>query len=231
MKKLVICSICLLLALPVCLASCKKYDGEINVYNWGEYISDGSEGSMDIIKEFEKQYNIKVNYTEFDSNEYMYDVLKNNPNAGYDILIPSEYMVSKLIEEDMLQKINFENIPNYKNIDEEYKNLPFDPNNEYSIPYFAGTLGIIYNKTMVSGPVDSWDILWDETYKNNIFMIDNSRDAFAVALTKLGYDANAATKEQIDEAAALLKDQKAKGLVKAYGMDQVLKLWRRARRL
>ena len=219
MKKFLAVSLAFILAFPWCLSGCKKYDGEINVYNWGEYISDGSEGTLDVIKEFENRYNIKVNYTEYDSNEYMYNVLKSNDNASYDILIPSEYMVAKLIEEDMIQKINFENIPNYKNVDDKYKNLDFDPNNEYSVPYFAGTLGIIYNKTMVNEPVTSWDILWDEKYKDSIFMIDNSRDAYAIALTKLGYDANNCTKAQIDEASVLLKKQK--DVVSTHGMDQV----------
>ncbi|MBQ5321187.1 MAG: spermidine/putrescine ABC transporter substrate-binding protein [Oscillospiraceae bacterium] len=219
MKKKLCILLCLLLSLPWCLTSCKKYESEINVYNWGEYISDGSEDTYDVIREFELKYNIKVNYTEYDSNEYMYNVLKNNTGSAYDILVPSEYMVAKLIEEDMVQKINFENIPNYKYIDEKYKNLPFDPNNEYSIPYFAGTLGIVYNKTMVDEEVDSWEILWDEKYKEKIFMIDNSRDAFAVALTVLGYDPNNCTKEQIDEAMELLKKQRP--LVYTYGMDQV----------
>lgn len=219
MKKSLIFVLCLFFVFPWCLTGCRKYDGEINVYNWGEYISDGSEGTYDVIKEFEKKYNIKVNYTEYDSNEYMYNVLKNNESSSYDILIPSEYMVAKLIEEDYIQKINFDNIPNYKYIDEKYKNLPFDPNNEYSVPYFAGTLGIVYNKTMVTETVDSWSILWDEKYDDNIFMIDNSRDAYAVALTLLGYDANTCTKEQIEEASELLKKQKP--LVCTYGMDQI----------
>lgn len=219
MKKTLIFALCLMFVFPWCLTGCRKYDGEINVYNWGEYVSDGSEGTYDVIREFEDKYNIKVNYTEYDSNEYMYNVLKNNESSSYDILVPSEYMVAKLIEEGMLQKINFDNIPNYKNIDDKYKNLAFDPNNEYSVPYFAGTLGIVYNKSMVKEKVDSWDILWDEKYEDSIFMIDNSRDAYAVALTKLGYDPNNCTKEQLDEASEILTEQKK--LVSTYGMDQV----------
>jgi spermidine/putrescine transport system substrate-binding protein len=219
MRKGLCLVIALLLSLPWCLTSCKKYESEINVYNWGEYISDGSEDTYDVIKEFQLKYGIKVNYTEYDSNEYMYNVLKNNTGNCYDILVPSEYMVSKLIEEGMVQKINFDNIPNYKYIDEKYKNLPFDPNNEYSVPYFAGTLGIVYNTEMVEEEIDSWAALWDEKYKEKIFMIDNSRDAFAVALTLLGYDPNNCTKEQIDEATELLKKQRP--LVYTYGMDQV----------
>ncbi len=220
MKKVISIGLVLtmLLALSVSFTSCKKYAGEVNVYNWGEYIPDGEDGSMDILKEFEDRYNIKVNYKEFDSNETLYAELKPG-NTSYDVVIPSDYMISRMIEEDMLEKINFENVPNYSKIMEDYKKSEYDPTGEYSVPYSWGTVGIIYNKTMVKETVDSWDILWDQKYAGNILMFDNSRDAFGIALQKLGYSQNTTDEKQLEEAAAALKEQKP--LVQAYVMDQI----------
>ena len=183
MRKIISMSLVLamLLALSVSFTSCKKYAGEVNVYNWGEYMPDGEDGSMDVLKEFEKRYNIKVNYKEFDSNETLYAELKPG-NTSYDVVVPSDYMISRMIEEDMLEKINFENIPNYSKIMEAYKKSEYDPTGEYSVPYSWGTVGIIYNKTMVKETVDSWDILWDKKYKDKIFMFDTYRDTLGVAL-------------------------------------------------
>lgn len=223
MKKIValLLALCLVFGCTSLLCGCGNSADQVTiyVYNWGEYISVGDDDTIDVIAEFEKAYpNIRVEYSEYDSNETMYTKLSNG-GITVDVIIPSDYMIARLINENMLQELNFDNIPNYKYIDEKYKNLPFDPNNEYSVPYFAGTLGIVYNTEMIEEEIDSWAALWDEKYKEKIFMIDNSRDAFAVALTLLGYDPNNCTKAQIDEATELLKKQRP--LVYTYGMDQV----------
>src|SRR5574344_685030 len=195
----------------------KSYDGEINVYNWGEYISNGEDDSLDTIKEFEKECNIKVNYTNYETNEEMYNILKNS-NSTYDVIIPSDYMVSKLIEEDMLAEINFDNIPNYSNIMDRFKNLEFDKDNKYSIPYSWGVVALGYNKTMMSKP-DGFSALWDESLKDNILMFNNSRDAMAIAMQMCGISPSVVTKDDIDKATAKLQEQKP--LVKKYVMDQV----------
>ncbi len=192
---------------------------QLNVYNWGEYIADGSDDSMDIIAEFEKENpDIDVVYNTFASNEEMYAKIVSG-SAEYDIIIPSEYMISKMMGEGMLQKIDYSKLTNYENIDEEFKGLHFDPENEYTVPYTWGTLGIIYNTTMVEEEVDSWDILWDEKYEGEILMINNPRDAFGIALKELGYSLNTTDLGEIDEAAELLKEQKP--LVQAYVMDEI----------
>lgn len=193
-------------------------DIEINVYNWGEYLSDGEDGLMDINSEFTKLTGIKVNYLNYETNEAMYAKIKSGANS-YDVIFPSDYMVSRLIDEGLVQEINFDNIPNMKYIDESFLNPVYDPEQKYSVPYAWGRVGIIYNKKMVGYEVDSWDVLWDENLKGKILMFKNSRDAFGVALMKLGYDINTENKEQLDEAAELLKEQKP--LVQAYVMDQI----------
>lgn len=191
---------------------------EINVYNWGEYISDGSEGTLDVNKQFEQETGIKVNYTTYDSNENMYNKIKGG-GASYDIVIPSDYMIERLINEDLLEKINFDNIPNYKNIMPKYKNLYYDPNNEYSVPYNVGMVGLVYNTKMVDETPDSWEIMWDEKYKGQILMFNNSRDAFGIAQFLLGIDVNTTDSLDWDEAFEKLKKQKP--LVQSYVMDDV----------
>lgn len=191
---------------------------EINVYNWGEYISDGSEGTTDVNKEFEKETGIKVNYTTYDSNENMYNKIKGG-GANYDIIIPSDYMIERMINEELLEKINFDNIPNYENILPEYKNLYFDPNNEYSVPYNVGMVGLVYNTKMVKETPDSWSIMWDEQYKGQILMFNNSRDAFAIAQFLCGVDLNTNNSEDWEKAYEKLKEQKP--LVQSYVMDDV----------
>lgn len=192
----------------------------INVYNWGEYISNGSEGSLDVITAFEKISGIKVNYTNYATNEDMYAKFKAGSTSVYDIVIPSDYMIGKMIDEDMVEKLNFDNIPNFKYIDDDYKNPDFDPTNEYSVPYTWGTVGIIYNtKYITEEEASTWDILWDEKYKGEILMFSNSKDAFAIALAKLGYSMNTTSEEEIREAALLLRKQKP--LVQTYVMDQI----------
>ena len=188
----------------------------LNVYNWGEYIEQST------IDMFEEKYPyIDVNYTTFDSNEAMYSKIVSGA-ASYDIVIPSEYMVSKLIQENMLAELDYSNIPNYKYIGEAYKNLSSDPENKYSVPYFWGTVVVIYN----SAHVDEADVadkslslLWNEKYANKILMFDNPRDSFGIALTKLGYSMNSDTDSQWQEAAKLLSEQKP--IVQAYVMDAI----------
>lgn len=191
---------------------------EINVYNWGEYISDGAEGSMDVNEEFYKETGIRVNYTTFDSNENMYNKLKGG-GANYDIVIPSDYMIARLIEEGLVQKIDFSNIPNYSNIMDQYKNLYFDPTNEYSVPYNVGLVGIIYNTKVVEGEPDSINLLWDERYAGKILNFNNPRDAFALAQWKAGIDLNTTDPDEWNTAFELLKQQKP--LVQSYVMDEV----------
>ncbi len=191
----------------------------LNIYNWGEYISDGSEDSMNVIKEFEHLTGIKVNYSTFDSNESMYSLIKYG-GVSYDIVIPSDYMIERMIKEDLVQKINpEENLHNYDLIDGKYKNLYFDPNNEYSVPYSVGMVGLIYNTTLVEGEPDSWSIMWDEKYKNDVLTFNNPRDAFAIAQFMLGIDLNTTVKSEWNAAADLLKDQK--DVLQAYVMDEV----------
>lgn len=191
----------------------------LNVYNWGEYISVGTDGeSMDINAEFEALTGIKVNYTTFDANESLYAKMKSG-GASYDVIIPSDYMIGKMVAEGMLAPLDYNNIPNYSMIGEQYKNRDYDPQNQYSVPYTWGYVGIIYNTTMVDEEVDSWSILWDEKYAGNILMFDNSRDAFAIASKKLGLSLNPQTTEEIDRAAAELQAQRS--VVQAYVMDQV----------
>ncbi len=190
----------------------------LNVFNWGEYISDGSDDSMDVIAEFEELTGIQVNYDNFESNETMYSKLQSGA-VSYDIIIPSDYMIERMISEDLLQKLDFSKIPNYKFIDEKYKNLYFDENNEYSVPYNVGMVGLIYNTTIVTEEVDSWEIMWDEKYADQILTFNNSRDAFAIAQFMLGQDLNSTNKEDWDKAADLLKEQTP--LLQARVMDEV----------
>ena len=184
------------------------------VYNWGEYLDPA------VLDLFEQETGIQVVYEEFETNESMYPKI----NAGaiaYDLVCPSDYMIQRMIENDLLQEIQFEHIPNAKNIGDTYfeKSKEFDPENKYSIPYCWGTVGILYNKTMVTEPVDSWGILWDETYSGNILMQDSVRDAFAVALRYLGYSLNSTDLDELNAAKNLLIEQKP--LIQAYVIDQV----------
>lgn len=190
----------------------------INVYNWGEYIADGTNDSLDVNKAFTERTGIQVNYTTYDSNESLYSKLAGG-GADYDVIIPSDYMVAKLIKEHLVQKLDFSDIPNSSYIDPKFRNPVYDPQNAYSIPYTWGVVGIFYNKKYVKGPVDSWKILWDEKYKGKILMFDNPRDAFGIAQKILGYSYNTTSQQQWENAADLLKKQKP--LVQAYVMDQI----------
>ncbi len=192
----------------------------INVYNWGEYISDGSDDSLDVNQAFEELTGIKVNYTFYATNEELYAKLRAG-GSSYDVIIPSEYMIGRMAKEDMLEEINKENVPNFKNIDPSLRDMSYDPDNAHSIPYTWGTVVLIYNTELVSEDTDveTWDLLWNEQYKGNILMFNNPRDAYGIALKKLGFDINPQNQEQIDKATALLKTQKP--LVQAYVMDEI----------
>ena len=190
----------------------KKTTGTLNVYNWGDYIDQS------ILKDFENETGIKVNYSLFETNEDMYVKLKN-PSTPYDVAFPSDYMIEKMIKEDMLVKIDKSKIPNINKIDSRFLNLDFDKNNEYSVPYFWGTVGIVYNKKMVKEPVDSFNILWAAKYKNHILMLNSERDTLAVALKKLGYSMNTRNVEELEKAKEELIKQKP--LVSAYVGDNI----------
>lgn len=195
------------------------YEGiTLNVYNWGEYISDGSDGSVDINAEFTKLTGININYTNFTSNEDMYNKIVNG-GVSYDIIIPSDYMVEKLINEGLVVKLDFDNIPNCKYISEEYKDLYFDPQNEYSVPYSVGMVGLIYNTAVVDEHPESWSALWDAKYDGEILMFNNPRDAFGIAQFLCGIDIN--SEESSDWETAKEKLSQQKPLVKSYVMDEI----------
>ncbi len=184
----------------------------LNVYNWGDYIDET------VLKEFEKQYKIKVNYDTFTTNEDMYIKLKAG-GSSYDLLIPSDYMIKRMIDEDRLEKLDFKNIPNYKYIGSTFKNLEYDPQNEYSVPYMWGTVGILYNKTMVAPKPDSWNVLWDQKYAKQILMMDSQRDSIGITLKMLGYSLNSQDLAELEKAKNILIQQKP--LVLAYVVDEV----------
>ena len=190
----------------------------LNVYNWGEYLSLGEDDAIDVNAAFEKLTGIKVNYTNFESNEEMYAKIKAGSSA-YDIIIPSDYMIQRMIREDLLLKLDFSEISNYSYIADEYKNLYFDPKNEYSVPYNVGMVGLIYNKTMVEEAPDSWEALFDSRYKGNILTFNNSRDAFAIAQFALGLDINSLSKDDWNRASDKLKQQNS--VLQARVMDEV----------
>ena len=187
---------------------------QVIVYNWGEYLDP------EVITLFEKETGINVVYEEFETNEIMYPKVQSGAIA-YDVVCPSDYMIQRMIENDLLAELNFDNIPNVKNIGQEYfkQSRQFDSENKYSVPYCWGTVGILYNKTMVDEPIDSWSVLWDEKYKDSILMQDSVRDAFAVALKYKGHSLNSTDLDELEEAKELLIEQKP--LVQAYVIDQV----------
>lgn len=191
----------------------------LRVYNWGEYVSDGSDGTLDVLAEFEERYpNIKLEYTTYASNEEMYAKLKSG-SASYDVIIPSDYMVSRMIAEDMLLKLDFDNIPNFSDVMEDFKNPEYDPTNEYSVPYSWGTVCLIVNTDLVTEEVDSWNALWDINYDGNILMFNNSRDAFGIALKRLGFSQNSTDPEELELAKQSLIEQK--GFLQSYVMDEI----------
>lgn len=215
MKKIILALI-LLFSLSLIFTGCSSNQKEdtvvLNVFNYGEYID------MDVLNEFEAQYGIKVNYEIYPTPEDMYTKVKTG-SAEYDLIISSDYMVERLINEDMVQEIDYNNIPNYKYINESFKKEPYDIEGKYTVPYFWGTLGILYNTDLVEGTPDSWGLLWDEKYSGQILMMDSQRDSLGAALKKLGYSLNTKNEKELEEAKQLLIKQKP--LVMAYVVDEV----------
>ena len=228
MKKTLSFALCLLLLVGM-MAGCTQQNvqtGEqitLNIYNWGQYISDGSDGCLDVIAAFEAAYpNIKVNYSTYDSNEVMYTKLAGG-GITVDVIIPSDYMIARMIQEDMLLELNFANIPNYQYIDDSFKNTVYDPENKYSVPYAWGTVGIVYNTKYVDeADLTGWDLLWNSKYADKTLMYDNSRDAFGIAQLMLGYSLNTTDEAELRACADLLAQQKP--YVQQYVMDQIFDL-------
>ena len=191
------------------------------VYNWGEYMSNGDDETLNINREFEKITGIKVEYSTYESNEVMYTKVASG-SVPYDIVIPSDYMIERMIKNGLLQKIDTESLTNYDLIAPEYKNMHHDPNNEYSVPYNVGMVGLIYNSSMVTDTIDSWSCMFDSKYSQSILMFDNPRDAFGIAQLYSGIDLNTTDKADWDNAYNMLKNQKP--IVKKYVMDQVFNM-------
>ena len=184
----------------------------LNILNWGDYIQE------DVIKEFESKYGININYISSSSNEEMYVSIETE-GSDYDIVFPSDYLVERLIKEGRLQEIDYDKLPNAQYLDEKFLSKAYDPDNAYSVPYTWGTLGILYNKTAVTEPVTSWDIMWDEDYAGEIYMYDSMRDSIAASLMRLGYSVNTRSETEVAEAVKALQEQKP--LVKSYGSDEM----------
>ena len=223
MKKVICVVLSVLLAVSclVGLSGCgSSKKTTLYVYNWGQYISEGDDGSLDVIAAFEEAYpNIRVQYSTYDSNEIMYSKLSNG-GITVDVIIPSDYMIGRMVQEGMLEELNFDNIPNYQYIDDAFKNTSYDPENKYSVPYTWGTVGIIYNTKYVDeADVTGWELLWNEKYAGKILMFDNSRDAFGIAEYLLGYDVNTTDEAELQDCAAKLAEQKP--VVQQYVMDQI----------
>lgn len=224
MKKLfsLTLALCMLCSLPFASQAASI---TLNVYNWGQYISDGSEGTLDVNAAFEKYYketygqSVKVNYTTYASNEDMYNKLSSGASS-YDVVIPSDYMIERMISEDMLRPLDFSNIPNFRYIDKHYTNLYYDPDNRFSVPYTYGMVGLIYNETMVdAADITDWDCMWNEKYKGKILQFNNSRDGMATAAFKLGIDINTTDKDALRQVIEELKNQKP--LIQSYVMDEI----------
>ncbi|MDR2590046.1 MAG: spermidine/putrescine ABC transporter substrate-binding protein [Oscillospiraceae bacterium] len=210
MKKLVIMVLMVCVFLIV-LSGC--YSGEIvNVHNWGEFIDES------IFKIFEEETGIRVKYSTYETNEQLYALLRRG-GTDIDVIIPSDYLIARLIAEDMLEELDFSNIPNFSLVDDRFKGLEYDPNNKYSVAYMTGTVGLIYNSAFINEELTSWSALWDERFSGQILMFDNPRDAFGVALRYLGYYQNTTVESEIREAFELLVKQKP--LLQAYVMDQI----------
>ena len=222
MKKIVALVLSVVLTLSCCvgLASAKGNKVTLYVYNWGQYIAEGDDDSIDVIAAFEEAYpNIKVKYSTFDSNESMYAKLSNG-GITVDVIIPSDYMIGRMRQEGMLLELNYDNIPNAQYIDDSFKNMAYDPESKYSVPYTWGTVGIIYNTKYVDeADVTGWELLWNEKYAGKILMFDNSRDAFGIAQYLLGYSANTTDEAELQACADKLAEQKP--VVQQYVMDQI----------
>ncbi len=206
--------ICAIIAGTVFAGHVGKSERVVNVCSWGEYIDE------DLIDEFEAQTGITVNYQTAESNEALYSLIEMG-GADFDVIVPSDYMIERLIAEDLLAELDYSNIPNFELIDPRFKNLAYDPENLYTVPYTWSTLGIIYNTAMVDEPITSWDAMFDPKYAGQVLMINNSRDALAAALFSLGYDINTTDEAKLREASALLAEAKSAGVYQAFVMDQV----------
>ncbi|MDO9592490.1 MAG: ABC transporter substrate-binding protein [Erysipelotrichaceae bacterium] len=200
----------MLLILVGCSGSTNKE--KLYVYNWGDYIDET------IIDEFEEEFGVEVVYDTYATNEDLYVKIKQG-GTKYDIAIPSDYMIEKMIREAMLEKIDLAKIENFSTVGEQYKDLPFDPGNQYSVPYMWGTVGIIYNTSMIEEDLDSWSALWNPGYSKQILMLDSQRDSIAIALKKLGYSMNSRSVDELEAAKAALIEQKP--LVLAYAGDNL----------
>ena len=209
--KLLNLSICIVIIAALFVGCSKNSKEEINFLNYGENID------QETVKEFEKQYGIKVNIETFDDMETMYQKISSG-GFKYDVILVSDALMPRMIKNNLVQKLNKDNIPNISQMDEEYLNLEIDPGNKYSVPYMFGTVGLIYNKDVVKEKVDSWDILWNEKYKNKVFMFDTYRDTIGSALKKLGYSLNSTDPKEIEEAKELLLSQR-KLVDPIYGVD------------
>ena len=218
-----------ILLLVLCLTGCGgKETLTLNVYNWGEYISDGSEGSFDTIREFETWYEetygqkVTVNYSTYASNEDMYNKISSGA-VSYDVIIPSDYMIAKMAEENLLHPLDFENIPNYQYIDDAFKGLYYDPQNQYSVPYTYGIVGVIYDANVVDeADIGGWELMWNEKYSGRIVQFNNPRDAFGTAQYKLGLDVNSSDKAMWDLAYGEMLAQRP--LVYSYVMDEIFNM-------
>ena len=229
MKKWISLCLAAVMLACLCLTGCGgKKSLTLNVYNWGEYISDGSEGSFDTVREFEKWYQetygekVTVNYSTFASNEDMYSKISSGA-VSYDVIIPSDYMIARMASEGLLLPLNFDNIPNYQYIEDTFKGLYYDPDNQYSIPYSYGIVGVIYDANVVDeADIGGWDLLWNEKYSGKILQFNNSRDAFGTAMYKLGIDVNTTDRASWDKAYDELLAQRP--LVKSYVMDEIFNM-------
>ncbi len=216
MKKTVAMLLALMMSAALCLAGCGGGGGErvVNVCGWGENIDP------DLIEQFEEETGITVNYQTAESNETMYALIKQG-GADYDVIVPSDYMIGQMIEEGMLAELDYDNIPNFSLIDDQYKNLSYDPENKYTVPYTWGTLGIIYNSSLVEEEIDSWGVLFSGKYGGQIGMIGNPRDAIGAALLYLGYSVNTTDEAEIREACQLLSSAKSQNMYQGFFMDQL----------
>ena len=222
MKKMIALVLCMVLTLG-CFAGVASAKGDkvtLYVYNWGQYIAEGDDDSIDVIAAFEEAYpNIKVKYSTYDSNESMYAKLSGG-GITVDVIIPSDYMIGRMRQEGMLQELNYDNIPNAQYIDPSFRGMAYDPEDKYSVPYTWGTVGIIYNTKYVDeADVTGWELLWNEKYADKILMFDNSRDAFGIAEYLLGYDVNTTDEVELKACADKLAEQKP--VVQQYVMDQI----------
>ena len=207
-------AVCLVVIGMVFIRNSAKSERVVNVCSWGEYIDES------LIEQFEQETGITVNYQTVSDNETLYSQLKNG-GADFDVVVPSDYMIARLISEDMLAEIDYENVPNYDLIDDRFKNLSYDPENKYTVPYTWGTVGIIYNTAMVEEPITSWSAMFDPKYAGEVVMIRNSRDALAAALLYLGYDVNTTDTAQIQDAYQVIADAKAQGVYQGFYMDEI----------